>query len=141
ISRISIAGNSINIPTTGYYDTSGSIIASLEAGQSYPIEVDVRTDGTEYLEYVNLWLDMNQNGVIDPTGERLYQVSHSLATFHTFTGNITVPETAYDGQIFGRIIMQFNASPALCGSYTYGTTVDYRVALTGGAVNPAAPLP
>ncbi len=141
VSRISIDGNSVTIPKTGYHDTSSTAIATLAVGQSYSVEVDVWTNGAEYNEYVNLWLDLNQDGTIDPTGELLFQQNASFATFRTFYGTIIVPASAFNGQVYGRIIMQYDASPALCGDYTYGTTVDFRVGLEGGGVNPAAPLP
>ena len=143
VTRVAINGTSVAIPKTGYQDTTGSAIASLQAGQSYPVEVDVRTDGSVYNEYVKFWFDLNQDGAIQDgalnASELVYSTNASFATFRTFTGTITIPTTAYNGPMYVRMIMQYAASPALCGTYTYGTTVDLLVNITGATPNPTAP--
>ncbi|MBX3717350.1 MAG: putative Ig domain-containing protein [Burkholderiales bacterium] len=143
VTRVAINGTSVAIPKTGYQDTTGSAIATLQAGQSYPVEVDVRTDGSVYDEYVKFWFDLNQDGAIQDgalnASELVYSTNASFATFRTFTGTITIPTTAYNGPMYVRMIMQYAATPALCGTYTYGTTVDLLVNITGATPNPTAP--
>ena len=143
VTRVAINGTSVAIPKTGYHDTTGAAIATLQAGQSYPVEVDVRTDGSVYNEYVKFWFDLNQDGAIQDgalnASELVYSTNASFATFRTFTGTITIPTTAYNGPMYVRMIMQYAASPALCGTYTYGTTVDLLVNITGATPNPTAP--
>lgn len=146
VSRVSINGVSISVPTTGYYDASGSALGTLVAGQTYPIQVDVHTDGNQYREYVKFWFDLNQNGIIqDGTvndygnsgSELVYDQNSNVTTFQTFSGTVTIPANAFNGQIYVRMIMQYDANPNLCGSYTFGTTVDLQVNVTGGVSNPA----
>lgn len=145
VSRVSINGVSVSVPTQGYYDASGTALSTLSAGQTYPIQVDVHTDGTPYNEYVKFWFDLNQNGSIqDGTlndyansgSELVYNQNASVTTFQTFTGTVTIPATAFNGQIYVRMIMQYAANPSLCGNYAYGTTVDLLVNVTGGVNNP-----
>jgi len=63
---------------------------------------------------------MNQNGTIEDPAELVYNVNQSVTTLKTFTGNITIPSSAYNGQIYMRVIMQYQATPSLCGTYQYG---------------------
>ena len=141
VSRVSINGASVAIARTGYQDTTATAIANLVAGQSYPVQVDVRTDGASYQEYVKLWLDFDQNAAIAHPAELVFDQDATFSTFRTYSGTLTIPAGAFNGPMYGRMIMQFAASPALCGSYQYGTTVDLLVNVSGGAANPAAPSP
>lgn len=138
MSRFRVNTAEFSIPKRGYHDTSGTSAGTFQAGVSYPVEVDVHTDGDLYHEWVNIWLDLNQDGQIDPVAERVYSVWHEFATFRTFTGTISVPATAYNGTMYGRMIMKFDASPELCGGYSFGTTVDFVVNITGATDNPEA---
>ena len=139
VTRVAINGVSVSIPKTGYHDATGTALATLQAGQSYTVAVDVATDGTQYLEYVKFWFDQNQNGAIEDPAELVFDQNANFATFRTFSGPITIPPSAYNGPMYVRMIMQYNASPALCGGYTYGTTVDLLVNVTGATANPTAP--
>ncbi|WMT92720.1 cadherin-like beta sandwich domain-containing protein [Pelagibacterium sp. H642] len=142
VSRLQVGPNSVAIPVVGFYDTSGSNIASLEAGSSATVEVDVHTDGQPYTEYVKVWLDLNQDGEIDSVNELVYDSGGvEFSTFRTFSGALTIPSSAYNGTMYGRMIMQYNGSPNLCGTYEYGATVDFRVNVSGGVDNPNAPQP
>ena len=72
VTRVAINGTSVTIPKTGYHDATATAVATLQAGQSYTVEVDVLTDGTSYQEYVKFWFDQNQNGAIeDPADGQL----------------------------------------------------------------------
>ena len=56
-------------------------------------------------------------------------------TTYTFTGNITVPPTAFNGPVRMRLIMVYNNTPVLCGNYSFGNTFDFGNSVQGG-VNP-----
>jgi len=139
VTRVAINGTSVTIPKTGYHDATATAVATLQAGQSYTVEVDVLTDGTSYQEYVKFWFDQNQNGAIEDPAELVFDQNADFATFRTFSGSISIPSSSYNGPMYVRMIMQYAASPALCGSYTYGTTVDLLVNVTGATANPTAP--
>ena len=136
VTRIKINDGIRTSGKTGYADFTSSAISTLTAGQTYNVEIDVRTNGTVYNEYVKLWLDLNQDNVIQDPQELIFAKNSSFATFKTFTGTVTIPTTAFNGSMIGRMIMQYAASPALCGTYTYGTTYDVKVNILGGVANP-----
>jgi hypothetical protein len=69
---------------------------------------------------VKIWLDMNQNDTIEDLEELVFNINKNVTTLETFTGTITIPPTAFNGHIYMRVIMQYNATPNLCGTYTYG---------------------
>lgn len=136
VTRLKIGDQEVTSGKTGYADFTANPMLTVEAGQTYAVEVDVHTDGNTYLEYVNIWLDLNQDLSIDNVTERVYSESANVTTFLMFTGTLTIPEDAFNGIMYGRMIMQFNANPNLCGTYTYGTTYDFRFQVIGGEVNP-----
>jgi len=136
VTRVKIGTGTSHTGPTPYYDGSGAVLASLQAGQTYPVEVDVATDGSTYQEFVKIWLDLNQNGEIEDPAELVFDQNAEVTGLRTFPGTITVPPTAFNGQIHARMIMQFSGSPNLCGSYAFGETEDYLLAVTGGVQNP-----
>ena len=115
----------------GYMDYSGSSLTTMVAGNTYPVSVTVVTN-TTWHEYVKIWFDFNGNqNLLDP-GELVFDQNHTWSGVHTFSGNITVPTTAYNGEVYLRVIMVYAAVPQLCGSYSYGNTLDFKVNITGG---------
>ncbi len=64
VTRIKINDGVRTSGKTGYADFTSSAISTLTAGQTYDVEIDVRTNGNTYNEYVKLWLDLNQDNVI-----------------------------------------------------------------------------
>ena len=40
--------------------------------------------------------------------------------------------TAFNGAIYARVVMVYANTPALCGSYSYGTTIDFKATISGG---------
>ena len=103
----------------------------MTAGQTYPVSVTVKTN-SGYLEYVKIWFDFNGNGVLSDAGEMVFDQNQYFNGTATYSGNITVPTTAFNGDIYIRVMMVYNANPVLCGSYSYGNTVDLKATITGG---------
>ena len=136
VTRVKIHDGERTSSKVGYQDFTASSISTLTAGQTYNIEVDVRTNGVTYNEYVKIWFDLNQDNIIQDPGELVYNQSAYVNTLKTFTGTITIPTTAFNGIMYGRMIMQYAAAPALCGPYTYGTTYDVKANILGGSTNP-----
>ena len=120
----------------GYIDHTSSNLTTLVAGNTYPIAVTVKTD-MAYNEYVKIWLDFNGNSDLSDTGELVYDVSQPVDGTGVFNANVTIPNDAFNGDIYIRVVMTFNATPTLCGSYQYGTTIDLKATITGG-VEPRA---
>jgi hypothetical protein len=140
VTRVKIDTGTSYLGAVGYTDGTATPIADLVAGQTYPIEVDVHTDGSTYEEFVKVWFDLNQNGAIEDPAELVFEQGKDVTSFATFSGTFTVPATAYNGQVYLRTIMQYSSTPELCGTYTFGQTEDYLVNVTGGVNNPGASL-
>ncbi|GAB4094174.1 HYR domain-containing protein [Flaviaesturariibacter terrae] len=140
VSSVSINGVVKNTANTsyssgpGYQDFSGTSITNLVAGSTYPVSVTVQAAST-YLEYVKIWMDFNGNGNLQDAGELVMDQNATFVGTYVYNGNITVPTTAYNGPIYMRVIMVYSNVPQLCGSYTYGNTLDFKATISGGLVS------
>lgn len=116
----------------GYYNYSSTPMPILQAGTSVPLSVVVRTNGP-YQQFVKFWIDFNNNGNLEDEGELVFDQTQLINnTTFTFSGNILVPQNAFNGPVRMRLIMQFSASPTLCGEYAYGNTFDFGTSVEGG---------
>lgn len=116
----------------GYYDYTNVPMPILQAGTSVPLSVVVVTNGA-YQQYVKFWIDFNNNGNLEDPGELVYDQTQLINnTTYTFTGNIAVPPTAFNGPVRMRLIMVYNNVPQLCGEYAYGNTFDFGTSVQGG---------
>ena len=115
----------------GYFDYTGSILTSLVAGNTYPVSVTVKTNSS-YQEFVKIWFDFNGNGVLSDAGELVFDQVNTFNGTLEYTGNVTVPSTAFNGDVYIRVVMVYANSPALCGTYSYGTTLDFKATISGG---------
>lgn len=115
----------------GYYDYTVANLTTLTAGQSYPVSFTVKTNGG-YQEYVKVWFDFNGNGILSDDGEMVFDQNQTFTGTATYTGNITVPATAFNGDVYIRVMMVYSAVPTLCGTYDFGNTVDLKATITGG---------
>jgi len=134
LNGVTFAGNT-GYTGPGYYDYTGTSIPIFNGNSTVPLSVVVRTKGS-YHQYVKLWIDFNNNGNLEDSGELVFQQDQLINnTTYTFTGNITVPPTAFNGPVRMRLIMVYNNTPLLCGNYEYGNTFDFGNSVQGG-VNP-----
>lgn len=119
----------------GYYDyTGGTAVPTITAGQNISISYTAVTS-SNYMEYFKLWVDFNGNGVLSDPGEQVYAYNVSWSGTKTVTATFQVPTTVFNGQVYMRFMMVYANVPALCGSYSYGNTFDFKTAITG-AVDP-----
>jgi uncharacterized repeat protein (TIGR02543 family) len=119
----------------GYNDYTGSVLTNMVAGNTYPVSVVVKTNST-YQEFVKIWFDFNGNGDLNDAGELIFDQNNTFNGTLNYTGNITVPATAFNGNVYLRVVMVYSSSPTLCGNYSFGNTMDFKVNVTGG-VTPA----
>jgi hypothetical protein len=149
-----------------YKDASVGSIGTFGAEQSYSIEMTINVDLAEqaqgdpaWEEDVFVWLDLNQDGVVDLTNENIFTGQQTSNLFtqvdpvnvptvwqYTFTGNFTVPAGAFNGDVAGRAMLQYvepGDSPILCNSdpqsfepgvkaFEFGSTLDFKASITGG---------
>ena len=99
----------------------------VQQGGTYPISVTIEADASDY---VYVWIDWNQNFILDDAGEQYTVVSStSLPGPHTI--NIDVPAGATLGNTRMRVMCDWNnATPNPCRSATFGEAEDYTVNVT-----------
>lgn len=80
-----------------------------------------------YVEYWSVWIDLNHDGILDNSNERVF----SGLKFGTapLVGNLNLPEGDFGGTMLMRIAMQWGGYPEPCGLIYYGEVEDYRVRL------------
>jgi hypothetical protein len=125
----------------GMYSDYTSISTLLSPGVTYPMELDLMNcSGGTYNYGTRVWIDVDHNGQFD-TYEMLYDASNSLPSLVSVNVpfNITIPSTALSGLTRMRIvIIESNATPSPCGTYTWGETEDYMVLISAP---PTCPQP
>ena len=104
-------------------------VANVTAGTTYTISVTIDPDANDYI-YV--WVDWNQNGILNDSGEA-YTIAGPTSSAGPHTLGIAVPSGATNGSTRMRVMCDYNnASPNPCRSATYGEAEDYTVNVTGG---------
>jgi hypothetical protein len=115
--------NSSSCGTNGYTDFT-SISTTLAKGEIYPITIHNPVAYTG--DVVSVWIDFNQNLSLYDAGELF---TTTTTDYYTFTGSVTIPQTALLGPTRMRIRIQYTGNPEPCGSWYYGETEDYTVNL------------
>ena len=127
VTRVKINETTIGVPVnTDYHDASGSSAATLSAGSSYPVEVDVGTHSSGE-KFVTIWLDLNQDDELSYPDELVYYGSKIVSILETFDGTISIPSAANTGEIYGRVIMNIQYNDKPCTGYDFGSSVDFKV--------------
>src|SRR5690554_664548 len=115
------------------YEDFTHIVGEVDAEGTYSIILKGNTGGN-YTNHFTVFIDWNQNGILDDAGE-MYQIGSITNSSGTdskqATGTIAVPATALGGATRMRVIKNYNASPTNpCGSYGWGQAEDYTVNVT-----------
>lgn len=115
----------------GYFDYTSEILTTLEAGNTYPVSVTVNTNSL-YQEFVKIWFDFNGNNTLTDAGELVFDQVNTINGSYVYSGNVTVPADAFNGEVYVRVVMVYANIPELCGYYSFGTTLDFKVLITEG---------
>jgi hypothetical protein len=131
--------NGINNTTPGvadgYQDYSCTVSTTFSPGLSYPVSIDTNPTGNEN---VRVWIDYDNNGTFDPTGELFF--SSDNARQHRGASAV-IPATVVQGTMLRmRVAADANIAPlpTPCSTPQYSQTEDYGVLL---AANTQPPLP
>jgi len=116
---------------SGYTDFT-SMTANLTAGGNVNVTLTPGFVSSSYNENWKIWIDYNEDGDFEDTGEEVFSGSGSSAV----TGSFTVPSSADGVTTRMRVIMNYSAAPSPCGTFTYGEVEDYTVNISAGTVNP-----
>ena len=120
-----------------FYTDFTSISTNLNKGDSYTITVTPTWTGTVYSEGYSVWIDYNQDGDFDDSGEQVWSQSATQTT--PVSGTFTVSSSATDGSTRMRVSMKYNGVPTSCETFTYGEVEDYTVNL-GNGTDTTAPV-
>ncbi|WP_106794828.1 GEVED domain-containing protein [Aquimarina sp. Aq78] len=116
------------------YSDFTSISTDLNEGQTYTVTVVPTWTGTTYSEAYAVWIDYNNNGDFNDTGELVWSKAASTNTSNS--GSFTVPSGTSKTSVRMRVSMKYNGIPTSCEAFTYGEVEDYTINLgTGVTVN------
>lgn len=109
----------------GGYGNFTNLSTTLSKGSSSTITITPRWTGTVYNEAYRVWIDYNQDGDFNDSGEQVYSRSRTKST--PISGSFTVPSSALNGATRMRVSMKYNANPTSCETFSYGEVEDYTV--------------
>jgi hypothetical protein len=123
----------------GGYSNLTSLSTNLAAGTAYTIKLTPGFTSSSYTEHFTVYIDYNQDGTLNGTGETVATGTTST----TLSKSFTVPTTAKSGPTRMRIQMEYGATSSNpCATLTYGDVQDFTVNITGGTApsqaNPAS---
>ncbi len=107
----------------GGYGDYTSMSTAMSVGNDYEITLTPGFSGSNYKEYWNVWIDWNQDGILDPVTELVVQENSKYAVIQT----IQVPTDAMEGNTLMRISMQFDHYSWPCEDFQYGEVEDYTI--------------
>ncbi|CEG11072.1 hypothetical protein MSIBF_A110002 [groundwater metagenome] len=112
-----------------YSDYTGSVLTTLNPGQTYTLKVTGKTIGG-WTEYVKAWIDFNNDGDFTDSGEEIDLGYHSFPSgggTYAYFKSFTVPSSVSLGNKRMRAILKYNSAPSSCGSFSYGEVEDYTI--------------
>jgi methionine-rich copper-binding protein CopC len=128
--------NTSTLETPGYANYT-SITTTVNANSSHNLSVkSYNEDVATYPAYLKIWIDWNQNGNFDETGE-FYEISGLAEGETTKSTNISIPATAKSGTTRMRITLRSPSVPPdpatpstfapSYGNYDFGEAEDYSL--------------
>lgn len=132
IDRVTFGGlNNTSAADGGYGDYTSLSAGTLVKGASETISFSAGYSGTRYTVYWSVWIDYNQDGDFDDSGELFVQGSSRSANL--LSGTQTVPSSALSGLTRMRVSMKYGSISTPCESFTYGEVEDYTVYISNSA--------
>jgi hypothetical protein len=135
IQRFQFAGINNTSGNNGGYADFTNISTSLTAGGTASVTLVPGFSSSTYTEYWNIWIDYNQDGDFDDSGELVGQGSGT----GTLSGTLNISSSALSGSTRLRVAMKYNAYSTPCETFTYGEVEDYTVVIGGSLIAGAPP--
>lgn len=129
---------------SGYQNFTGiqQDLLQLVSQTSVPIKVTPGYSGAETKEYFRVFVDFNQDGDFDDTGELVFDPGFALEG--PAEGMITVPELSITGSTRLRVMMKYTTPndnpPSPCTNFDFGQTEDYCATLLLDSVVTSVPI-
>ena len=119
------------------YEDNTCINTNLTMGSAYALLLTPGFSGSAFNEYWRVWIDYNQDGDFNDTGELAFDPG--VLSAGTVNGNLSVPATALAGATRMRVAMKWLgnndvALPLPCTNFQYGEVEDYTVQINPMAV-------
>jgi hypothetical protein len=128
IQRVQLGSINNNSGNNGGYADFTSFSTTLVKGTSNTVTITPAWSGTVYREAYRVWIDYNQDGDFNDSGEQVYNRTRTNAS--VVSGSFTVPTSAVNGATRMRVSMKYNASPTSCETFAYGEVEDYTVIIS-----------
>jgi chitodextrinase len=128
--------NNVSSGNNGYTDFT-SISTNLSKSTNYTITITPTWTGSTYSEGYAVWIDYNQDGDFDDTGEQVVSIAATSST--PVNGSFIVPSGASTGATRMRVSMKYNGIPTSCETFSYGEVEDYTVNIGAGTADTTAP--
>jgi hypothetical protein len=125
--------NKTSTAESGGYSDFTAESTSLTKGSTNTISITPTWTGTKYNEAYSVWIDYNQDGDFEDSGEQVWTKAASQTT--PVSGNFTVPASVKEGSTRMRVSMKYNGIPTPCESFSYGEVEDYTVVIGGFSAN------
>ncbi len=110
-------------PPEGYLDLINTDYTVLKSNTDYELLVEL---GTGYSEYWNVYIDYNNDGDFDDTGEEVYVAPAKVTGEQTIT--ITTPSAPLYNQLLRmRVICDYYSISGPCDNPGYGQAEDYGI--------------
>ncbi len=139
IDRVKIGDIDNQSGANGGYADFTNLSTPLYRGNEATISIYPAWSSTKYDEAEAVWIDFNQDGDFDDSGELVYSANPSQNS--PVVGTFTIPTSATLGETRMRVSMKYNALPTACETFKYGEVEDYTVDIqdAGDIDAPTAP--
>lgn len=137
IQRVQVGSINNNSGANGGYGDFTNLSTTLTKGTAYTITITPTWTGSTYSEAYDVWVDYNQDGDFNDSGEKVY--SRAKSTSSSVSGSFSIPSSAANGSTRMRVTMKYNANATSCEAFSYGEVEDYTVVI--GAANIINPAP
>ncbi len=114
---------------------TGTHVGAVTAGSTYSLDINFQytTGSSYYSQWVTVWIDKNQDGDFEDSGEMIYQSTSSDGP--TVTPSITIPANSLNGSTTLRVRTGSNSMGQVtdpCDYIALGETEDYGLTVSGG---------
>ncbi len=129
IKRVQFGSIDNNSGENGGYADFTSFSTSIVKGSNETITITPEWSGTVYSEGYAVWIDYNQDGDFEDSGEQVVSISASKNT--PVSASFIIATDANNGTTRMRVSMKYNGVPGPCETFQYGEVEDYTVSISG----------
>ncbi|WP_338793837.1 GEVED domain-containing protein [Bernardetia sp. Wsw4-3y2] len=137
IQRVQVGSINNNSGANGGYADFTNLSTTFAKGTAYTITITPAWASRTYSEAYDVWVDYNQDGDFDDSGEKVY--TRTRSTSSSVSGSFTIPSSAANGSTRMRVSMKYNGNATPCETFSYGEVEDYTVVI--GNTNRINPSP